>query len=186
MFSRVSEKTMHRIRWMTAIAWLFLIASLCYDPISPWLTHSNNIWSPLRIFPDRCIQVQDVCLTEQPYPLGTAIFWRIVIPASIFILLVFGHELWRRICPLSFLSQLPLALKLQRRERKIDATTGRIRYEIFKIDKDSWLGRNHIYLQFIFLYIGLCFRLLFADSEPLGLAILMIVIIIAAITVTLV
>jgi len=43
----------------------------------------------------------------------TTVLWGAVVPTSIFILLVFGHEFWRRICPLSFLSQIPRALGWQ-------------------------------------------------------------------------
>jgi hypothetical protein len=88
--------------------------------------------------------VQGKCLNEQPYPLGTTIFWGIIVPASIFILLVFGHELWRRICPLSFLSQIPRALGWQRQFQRKHPKTGKVRYELAKVNADSWLGRNEI------------------------------------------
>jgi hypothetical protein len=44
------------------------------------------------------VEVQGRCLVEAPYPLGTTIFWGAVVPAAIFILLVFGHELWQQKC----------------------------------------------------------------------------------------
>ncbi len=36
-----------------------------------------------------------------------------VVPSAIFVVLVFGHEFWRRICPLYFFSQLPRALGMK-------------------------------------------------------------------------
>jgi hypothetical protein len=72
---------------------LLLIASLFYDYFSPWLTNPDNTWSPFRIDPNVCVKVQGICLSERPYPLGSPIFWGIVVPSAIFILLVFGREL---------------------------------------------------------------------------------------------
>ncbi|NJN59345.1 MAG: cyclic nucleotide-binding domain-containing protein [Leptolyngbyaceae cyanobacterium SL_5_9] len=170
MFGQISEQTMHRVRWVLTCGWLLLIFSLFYDPISPILTDPSSTWSPLRINPDACVAVQGVCLEEQPYRVGASIFWGAIVPASIFVLLVFGHELWRRICPLSFLSQIPVALKWQRQKKRVDAKTGRTRYEIVKIKKESWLGRNHLYFQFGWLYVGLCARILFVNSDRTALA----------------
>src|SRR4028119_1905005 len=170
MFGKIPERRMHLVRWVLTSSWLLLIFSLFYDPISPWLTDPRNSWSPLRINPAVCVKVQGVCLQEKPYPFGAALFWGIIVPAAIFILLVFGHELWRRICPLSFLSQIPAALKWHRQNKRVDKKTGKIRYEIVKVKKDSWLGRNYLYLQFSLFYIGLCSRILFINSDRLVLA----------------
>jgi len=183
MFSKIPERQMHSVRWVLTIGWLLLIFSLFYDPISPLLTDPNNIWSPLRINPDICVKVQGVCLEEKPYPIGAAVFWGIIVPSAIFILLVFGHELWRRICPLSFISQLAIALKLQRQKKRVDPKTGKTRYEIVKIKKDSWLGRNYLYFQFGWLYVGLCSRILFINSDRLVLGLWLLFTIGAAITV---
>jgi CRP-like cAMP-binding protein len=114
--------------------------------------------------------VQGVCLAEQPYPLGTTIFWGAIVPAAIFILLVFGHELWRRICPLSFLSQIPRALGWQRQFKRENKKTGKVRYELAKVNADSWLGRNYLYVQFGWLFVGLCGRILFFNADRLVLA----------------
>jgi hypothetical protein len=183
MFDRVSEKRMHLIRWLTTSGWLLLIASLFYDPISPWLTLPEQLFSPLRIEPTVCVEVQGKCLEERPYALGATSFWGLVVPMSIFILSIFGHELWRRICPLSFLSQLPRSLGLSRQLKRVNEKTGKIRYELAKVKPESWLGRNYLYLQFGFLYLGLCARILFINSDRLALAVWFIVTILAAIAV---
>jgi hypothetical protein len=56
MFGRIAERRMHLVRWVLTVSWLLLIASLFYDPLSPWLTQPNNQWSPLRIDPNLCPQ----------------------------------------------------------------------------------------------------------------------------------
>ncbi|MFM2315459.1 MAG: hypothetical protein RLZZ04_4737, partial [Cyanobacteriota bacterium] len=182
MFSQLPESRMHWIRWILTIAWLLVIASLFYDPWTSALTEPNHPWSPLRL-PNNCIQVQGVFLAEKPYPLGTTIFWGVIVPAAIFILLVFGHELWRRICPLSFLSQIPRALGWQRQFKRENKKTGKVRYELAKVNADSWLGRNYLYLQFGWLFVGLCGRILFFNADRLVLAGWMLFTIAAAIAV---
>ncbi|MDB9333010.1 cyclic nucleotide-binding domain-containing protein [Nodularia spumigena CS-591/04] len=183
MFSHIPERAMHNIRWVLTCGWLLLIASLFYDPISPFFTAPERTWSPFRIRPEECIAIQNNCLELKPYALGAPIFWGMIVPSSIFILLVFGHELWRRICPLSFLSQIPRALGWQRKFKRTDAKSGKIRYEIPKIKPNSWLGRNYLYLQFGLLFTGLCFRILFINGDRLFLGLWLTITIIAAITV---
>jgi CRP-like cAMP-binding protein len=169
MFDQLPEPRVHWIRWILTIAWLLVIGSLLYDPWTSALTEPNHPWSLLRL-PNTCVQVQGQCLAEQPYALGTTIFWGAIVPAAIFILLVFGHELWRRICPLSFLSQIPRALGWQRQFKRENPKTGKVRYELAKVQSDSWLGRNYPYVQFSWLFAGLCGRILFFNADRLVLA----------------
>ena len=163
------ESRMHVIRWILTTGWLLIIASLFYDPWSAALTEPGHPWSPLRLS-EACVPVQDRCLVEQPYPLGTTIFWGAVVPSGIFILLVFGHELWRRICPLSFLSQIPRALGLQRQIARLNPRTGERRLQLAKVPADSWLARHYSAVQFGWLFAGLCGRLLFFNADRLVLA----------------
>jgi Cyclic nucleotide-binding domain/4Fe-4S binding domain len=182
MFSQISERRMHVVRWILTIAWLAIIASLFYDPWTPGLTEPNHPWSPLRLT-DSCISVQGKCLVEKPYPLATTLFWGAIVPGAIFILLVLGHEVWRRICPLSFLSQIPRALGWQRQFKRENPTTGKVRYELAKVRAESWLGRNYPYLQFGWLFIGLCGRILFFNADRTILALWLLFTIATAITV---
>ncbi len=153
MLSKVSEKRMHTIRWVLVIAWLLLIFSLFYDPITHHLTNPDNFLSPFRDSLPQVL-VQGKPLNEKPYPIGARVFWGMVVPSAIMIVLVFGHETWRRICPLYFLSQIPRALGLKPR---------------LNIKKNTWLTRNHFYVQFALLFIGLDFRILFVNSARLAL-----------------
>ena len=182
MAIQVSERRMHLVRWILTTGWLLIIASLIHDPWSAALTVEGHPWSPLRLT-GRCVEVQGTCLTEQPYPLGTTVFWGLVVPAGIFILLVFGHELWRRICPLSFLSQIPRALGWQRQIERLNPKTGKRHSELAKVPADSWLGRHYGSLQFGWLFVGLCGRLLFFNADRLVLAGWLLFTIAAAITV---
>jgi Cyclic nucleotide-binding domain/4Fe-4S binding domain len=182
MFSQLSERRMHVVRWILTIAWLVIIASLFYDPWTPELTAPNHPWSPLRLT-NSCISVQGKCLVKQPYPLATTLFWGVIVPGAIFILLVLGHEFWRRICPLSFLSQIPRALGWQIQFKRENPSTGKIRHELAKVKSESWLGNNYPYLQFGWLFIGLCGRILFFDADRTILALWLLFTIAAAITV---
>jgi FHA domain len=175
---------MHSVRMLLVVSWLVLIGSMFYDPFSTYLTASINIYSPFHLNAQAaCFQFQAACLQMQPYPLGARVFWGMVVPASVLILVVLGHETWRRICPLSFLSQIPRALGIQRRRRVIDPETQSVRSELVSISQDSWLGRNAIYCQFGLLFAGLNIRLLFANSDRFALGIYLVGTIVAAIAI---
>lgn len=188
MLSKLSEQKMHIIKLVLAAGWLVLILSLFYDPISLYLTDPSNLNSPLRIDPNKyldpslCVKVQGICQPESPYGTGAKLFWSVIIPAGLLTIFVFGHEVWRRICPLSFFSQIPRALGIQRKQ-KITSASGKNRYQLFSVDKNSWLGKNHLYLQFGLFFLGLNIRILFVNSDRLALAAFLIFTILAAITV---
>lgn len=176
MFANIPETTMRKVRWVLTIGWLLLILSLFYDPVSVFFTQPTNAWSPLRIHTDLCVSVQGQCLDEEAYSLGAPLFWGIGIPSIVFILLVFGHEFWRRICPLSFLSQLPRSLGLVRKHKDVNpkTKTGKVSYKTVKVKKGLWLERNHLYLQFGLFFLGLCNRILFVNSSRLALGVFLL------------
>ncbi|MBF2002819.1 MAG: hypothetical protein IGS38_19105 [Synechococcales cyanobacterium M58_A2018_015] len=166
MLASISEKHIRLIRWGLTLGWFVLIASMFYDPISAQWTAPNQVFAATT--PDGQFLFQGSRRPLTPYPMGTRIFWGMVLPLSILILLILGHEAWRRICPLSFLSQIPRALGWQR-QRTVEET--------------SWLGRNALYLQMGLLFIGLNLRLLLANSDRLLLGLFLLLTILAAITV---
>jgi hypothetical protein len=167
MFNQIPEKQVHYIRWFLTIGWAVLIGSMFYDPLTAQLTEMSNLWSPFHLGTD-CIRFQGNCLQPAPYPMGARIFWGMIIPSAIILLLLFGHEAWRRICPLSFMAQLPRALGLQHKRLMIKST-GDFAYEAVKVSKNSWLSRNYLYLQFFLLFLGLNVRLLLVNSDRLAL-----------------
>ena len=188
MLAQLPEKKMHQIRWLLVVGWLVLIFSLFYDPISSILTAPNNLSSPFRLSSEvftaqGCVKVQEECLTEHPYAMGARIWWTMIVPASIFIIFVFGHEFWRRICPLSFISQFPIALGLQRKRKVVNPVTGKVYYKPVVVGENSWLGRNHLYLQFGLLFLGLVGRIVFTNSDRIILGLFLILTIFSAIIV---
>ncbi|NJL20849.1 MAG: cyclic nucleotide-binding domain-containing protein [Leptolyngbyaceae cyanobacterium SM1_3_5] len=70
----------------------------------------------------------------------------------------------------AFLSQIPRAIGWQRQFKRENPKTGKVRYELAKVKPDSWLGKNYLYLQFGWLFIGLCGRILFFNADRLVLA----------------
>ncbi|MGK7920418.1 MAG: 4Fe-4S binding protein, partial [Trichodesmium sp.] len=122
-------------------------------------------------------------MKEIPYALAAPLFWGLIVPCGVLILFVFGHEFWRRICPLSFVTQIARALGLERKRNRVNPTTGKVRKELVKVAKDSWLAQNHLFLQFGLLYLGVCARILFVNSNRLALGLFLTFTIIAAITV---
>ena len=152
MLSTISEKKLHAVRWVIFLAWALLIVSLFYDPFSAVLTSPNTHWSPLAdnmIDQILCVKVQNHCVVLAPYAIGTKVFWGMVIPGAIFVVLVFGHEFWRRICPLYFFSQLPRALGLK---------------PLLNIERNQWLKTNHLYVQFVLFLMGITARILIINS----------------------
>ncbi|NJL82421.1 MAG: 4Fe-4S binding protein [Chloroflexaceae bacterium] len=150
MFARVSEQRMHLVRWVLIVGWLTLITSLFWDPISKGALTEPGGWLAPPNIDEFCVYIQGKCYEYKPFQVGNAVFWGMIIPAGVFILFVFGHELWRRICPLSFFSQIPRALGWQRKRL---------------VKPDSWLGRNALYLQMGLLFVGLNCRLLFINGS---------------------
>jgi FHA domain/Cyclic nucleotide-binding domain len=168
MLTQLTEKKMHLLRWILVVGWLVLVLSAFYDPISLKLTDAASLWSPFRIHLDRCVLVQGQCLPQSSYVLAPQIFWGIIVPAGVIILLVGGHEVWRRICPLYFISQIPRRLGLQRKQDKVNPGNGSVRRDLVGVKATSWLGKNYAYLQFGLLFLGLNLRLLVANGNGVG------------------
>jgi hypothetical protein len=168
MLNQLTERRMHLVRWILVVGWLVLVLLSFYDPISLNLTNPASLWSPVHIHLDRCVLVQGACLPQSSYVLAPQIFWGVVVPVSIIILLVGGHEAWRRICPLSFISQIPRRLGLQRKQDQVNPGNGSVRKDLVGIKATSWLGKNYAYLQFALLFLGLNLRLLVANGNGVG------------------
>ena len=129
MLSRTPERKMRLVRSGLLLGWFILILSLIWDPLTPAFTAPENQGSPFRLLGVPVI-VQGHPLSLQPYPMGSRIFWTILLPLLPLILMLFGHETWRRICPLSHFSQIPHMLGWQRKVKKLNRNTGRVRARI--------------------------------------------------------
>lgn len=111
-------------------------------------------------------------------PQGNRLFWGTVVPAGLLVIGAISHELWRRLCPLAFVSQLASAMGWQRtRPGKGNKP------ELVLVKPDSWLGRHHVQLQWSLLITGLCLRLLGGNSDPIWLAFWLLVTLVAAVLV---
>lgn len=166
-FSGWPERQAHLARWMLLGGWLLLILSLL---VSPWAS-----WDPWVGRLASCPPGEVCALHDHD---GNRLFWGVVVPAGLLMIVVFSHELWRRLCPLSFVSQLFRALGLQ---RTIVAKNGR--REVAKVAADSWLARHHVPLQWSLLIAGLVLRLLVVNSSPLGLGVFLSLTLVAALAV---
>ena len=164
IFSQWPERQARLVRWVLLIGWLLLILSL-FLPLS----------IPANLVPE-CRAANLHCLLHhQP---GNRLFWGVVVPSGVLMIVLLSHELWRRICPLAFASQLFRALGRQRTRLGKGGKP-----EVVKVATDSWLGRHHVQLQWSLLIAGLCLRLLVVNSSPLGLALFLLVTLAAAIAV---
>jgi hypothetical protein len=161
VFSAWSERQAHITRWVLLLGWLMLILSLLLG-LDPYPFDVN-----------RCAGSPDCHAHE-----GNQLFWGMVVPACLFILVVFSHEVWRRICPLAFVSQLFRSLGWQ---RTVAGKGGR--REVVKVEADSWLGRHHVQLQWSLLIGGLCLRILVVNSSTIGLGLLLVCTLLAALLV---
>ena len=168
MLTRQPESRMRAVRTGILIAWFVLIASLFWDPLTPLLTQPTNLASPFHIRPG-AVAVQGNDLPNEPYALGNRIFWTMVLPLVPAALMLFGHETWRRVCPLSHFSQIPRMLGWQRQTRRLNRRTGAVDRPLAFLPNESWMRRNYLLFQFAFLTAGLMGRILFYNSERLAL-----------------
>ena len=151
-----AEARARQFRWVFIICWCVLILSL----LLPTLALPSG-WAP------NCADEFLNCeLHLQP---GNRLFWGVAVPTGL-LLIVLSHEIWRRICPLAFVSQLFRALGMQR-----TALARNGKQEVVKVKADSWLAKHHLQLQWSFLISGLCLRLLVVNSSPIGLALLLLI-----------
>jgi len=169
MFSRIPEQKMRYVRTGLLIAWFVLIVSLFWDPITPFLTMPENTWSPFHLRPDAApVMVQGHPLAATPYAMGNRMWWTMVLPLVPIFLMVFGHEAWRRVCPLSHFSQIPHMLGWQHKIKTLNRRSGRVD-RVLALLPQGWLRRNNYYLQLAFLTAGVCARLLFVNADRIAL-----------------
>ncbi|CAN5496054.1 hypothetical protein BH11PSE11_BH11PSE11_13210 [soil metagenome] len=179
MFATVPEKRMRVVRTGLLFGWLLILLSLFWDPVTIELTRPDNLASPFHIKP-RVILLQGVPVEQAPYAMGPRIFWTMLIPLIPLYLMLFGHEAWRRICPLSFVNQIPRFLSWQRRKMRFNRRSGLVERQLNLFKKDGWMARNAWAVQFGLLFVAMNMRILFVNADPLALAIFLICILSAA------
>ena len=151
-----SETSARRLRWALIAGWCALILSLFFP----------GVVLPPELGPSCAPELRNCMLHSQP---GNRMFWGVVVPSGL-LLITLSHEIWRRICPLAFVSQLFRSLGMQ---RTVLSRNGKP--EVVKVKADSWLAKHHLQVQWTLLISGLCLRLLVVNSSPIGLALLLLV-----------
>lgn len=169
MLAAAPERALLGVRAILLIVWLLLIGSLFRDPITPALTAAENTSSPFRVT-DAAVVIQGESVHSEPYALGNRVFWSMVVPLVPLFLLVAGHEAWRRICPLSFVSQIPRLLGLQRRRRKLNRRTGAVEAAPALPARRGWWHRHALDIQLFLLFLALNARILFVNADRTALA----------------
>lgn len=167
------------VRMILLTAWIVLIVSLFWDPVTPALTLADS-GTPFRL-KDTPVVVQGEILTQKPYAMGARMFWTMVLPCVPLFMMLFGHEAWRRICPLSLSSRIPYYLGFQWMRKTFNRQTGRVERKAAVFAPDSFLARWHLPFQFMFLTAGVTARLLFINSDRSVLAYFFITIIAMAV-----
>jgi hypothetical protein len=149
LFNTWPESQARLGRWALLLGWLGLIAL----PLLPISRDGRR--------PEIC-DTLPICGDG----LGTDLFWNLGLPL-VLVCVVLSHELWRRICPLSFVSQLARALGWQ---RTVAGRNGKP--QLVAVEENSWLGRHHVQLQWSLLIAGLCLRILIVNSNALAFGLL--------------
>ncbi|MCS5706648.1 hypothetical protein NZK27_10640 [Synechococcus sp. FGCU-3] len=162
-FSLAPERVAHVARWLLIAGWFYLILSLLAPGFAPDLISARLIGDHLG--------------TQYSDHDGPLIFWGLVVPLGVLVIFVLSHELWRRLCPLAFASQLFRALGKQR----LVMVKGRP--NVAKVLPDSWLAKNHIKLQWSLFIAGLTLRLLVVNGNPIALGLFLLVTVLAAVAV---
>ena len=162
LINALSERRAHLLRWILLVGWAGLILTMLIPGWDPW---------PFDL--DHCPNLRDCHHHE-----GNQMFWGVVVPLGVLMLVLFSHELWRRMCPLAFASQLFRALGLQ---RTVAGKGGR--RDLGKVGANSWLARHHVHLQWTLFITGLSLRLLVVNSNPLALGLFLALTVLAALVV---
>jgi len=157
-------------RAVLLVLWLVLIVSLFWDPWTVALTRPDALASPFHVDVSKQVFVQGRALPVAPYPMGARIFWTMLIPIVPMFLMLFGHEAWRRICPLSLSTQLAQLAGHQSKTQVFNRRTGQVERKLRLIGPTSPVARNLWFVQFGFLWAGITGRLLFTNSDRTFLA----------------
>ncbi|MBT0960681.1 FHA domain-containing protein [Denitromonas iodatirespirans] len=159
MFSKISESRMRRIRYGLLLAWIGLLALYVVDIGQNRLTVPGDAWY-VQGLAGKAVNLRHQVLLPTDYNPAPRIFWGVAIPLVVLFLGFAGHDAWRRICPLSALSQIPRALGLQRKVGRGDQRRPAL------IPPDSWFARYALVLQFLLFFVGVTLRLTVISANP--------------------
>jgi hypothetical protein len=92
-----------------------------------------------------------------------------LVPSLPFFFMVAGHETWRRICPLSFVSQIPRYLGWNRTLKLLSRRSGKVETQLALVAKGGFWQRHVWEIQFGLLFLALNARILFINADRMAL-----------------
>ena len=173
MFAQTSEFSMRIVRFSLLASWCGLLVLCVIDIGQTQLTNPSH---PLSIegLTAKTIELRGEVLEAQAYNPATRFFWGVGIPIVVLTLIIFGHDTWRRICPMSAVSQIPRWLGFQ-----IKTGKGKSR-RVAMINPTGFLARNAILIQFFLFATVVTLRLTLLSANPFALFIFTILIFVLA------
>ncbi|HMW46981.1 MAG TPA: hypothetical protein PKC70_01690, partial [Cellvibrionaceae bacterium] len=164
MLALAPEYRMRVLRYSLLMGWLVLLAACWFDFGQSRITDPADSWG-ISGFVGKPVEVRGQLLAPQAYNPAPRLFWGGVVPVVVLLLIFGGHDLWRRICPLSAFSQIPRLLGWQ---RKVGKNGER---QLALIQPNSFIARHTLLIQFVLFALGVTLRLTLTSANPRALVI---------------
>ncbi len=173
MLSEAPEKLLRYVRFLLLGGWLFILFLCLVDIGQIQLTQPNDP-AAIKSLVGNTIELREEVFVARPYNPATRMFWGLAVPIVVLILLFAGHDTWRRICPLSALSQIPRWLGFQRKRKQGTSQN------IVLVSPTSFIARYAILIQFTLFAIGVWLRLTVLSANPMALFIFTMILFLVA------
>jgi len=159
MLSQTKETTIKFIRFFLLLAWFGVLYLCIVDLGQDRLTDPNDSIA-IKGLVGSTIELRGEILEPQAYNIAPRLFWGVTIPLVVLFLIFIGHDSWRRICPMSTISQIPRWMGWQRKKGK-----GNQR-RIALVTPNSFLARYAILIQFFLFICAVTARLTTLSANP--------------------
>lgn len=176
MLATASETRMRIVRYSLLLGWFVLLAACWVDLGQSRITDAADTWG-IPGFIGKAVEVRGEHLQPQVYNPVPRFFWGGAVPIVVLLLIFGGHDIWRRICPLSAFSQIPRLFGWQ---RKIGKDGER---QLALMQPNSFFARNALVIQFILFALGVTLRLTLTSANPHALVIFTLITLLLAISV---
>lgn len=160
MFAQVRESKIRIVRFVLLAGWSFLLLMCVVDIGQFQITDPTSAYA-IDGFVGKPIELRGEVFAPIAYNPATRFFWGVAIPLVVLILIFLGHDIWRRICPLSAVSQIPRRLGFQ-----IKIGRGK-RRKIAMMDPNGFWANNAIMIQFGLFCAAIILRLTFLSAHPI-------------------
>ncbi len=159
MLANTSEFKMRIVRIILLLGWIGILVLCAVDIGQTYLTDPESKHF-IKGLEGRDISLRGTEFEAQTYNIAPRLFWGLAIPVVVLILIFMGHDAWRRICPLSLVSQIP---RLFNWTRKV-GPKGKKRIAL--IPPTSFLAKYAILIQFSLFAFGVLLRLTVLSANP--------------------